>query len=166
MKTRLNCIITTIESISSVAGYIAMLSIIVMLLLTNYDVFSRYAFNKPVLYSYEVGGYLLVLMCFLGAAATLKEGRHVAVDILIERMGANTVKRIKIVTSFLSLIVLGVFFWHAIIMVYRSLARDLHVPSILWTPLWIPQILIPIGTGVLILQLTVEIYKSIKSADR
>ncbi len=166
MDNKSNRIISTIESISSLAGHTGMVGIFAMLLLTNYDIFSRYVFNKPVLFSDEIGGYLLVFMCFMGSAITLKEGRHIAVDILIERLGPNALNRIKIITSFVSLVVLIVFFYHSIIMVYRSFIRDLHVPSVLWTPLWIPQILIPIGTAILILQMAVEIYKSIKALQK
>jgi TRAP-type transport system small permease protein len=54
----------------------------VLVLVTSYQVFSRYVLNHPLRWSEELSRYLLVWIVFLGAWAALKEGRHLGMDIL------------------------------------------------------------------------------------
>ncbi|UCF92516.1 MAG: TRAP transporter small permease [Desulfobacterales bacterium] len=152
----------TIEWISSFSGKVAMWCILAMMLLISYDVFSRYLLNSPVLFSDEISGYMLVFIGFIGAASALKDGRHISVDILVARLKPKAQVRLQVITSILSLAVLVIFCWHSWVMVYRSFERNVRVPSILLTPLWIPQMLISIGSVFLILQLLVEMAKALR----
>jgi len=58
----------------------------VLVLVTSYQVFSRYVLNQPLRWSEELSRYLLVWIVFLGAWAALKEGRHLGMDILSRRI--------------------------------------------------------------------------------
>jgi len=58
----------------------------VLVLVTSYQVFSRYVLNHPLRWSEELSRYLLVWIVFLGAWAALKEGRHLGMDILSRRI--------------------------------------------------------------------------------
>jgi TRAP-type transport system small permease protein len=58
----------------------------VLVLVTSYQVFSRYVLNHPLRWSEELSRYLLVWIVFLGAWAALKEGRHLGMDILSRRV--------------------------------------------------------------------------------
>jgi len=156
-------IIGMIESSSSALTKVGMWGTFAMMILISWDVIARYVFNSPLLFSDEVSGYLLVYICFFGAAGTLKEKRHVNVDILVNRLKTLNRKRLELVTYFLSLGFLLIFLWHAFVMVYRSYVRGVRMPSILLTPIWIPQSLLLIGTFFLVLQLIIEIRKSIKT---
>jgi len=161
MKTIVRYITKAIESTSSAFAIAAMWGIFAMMVLVGYDVFSRYLFNRPVLFSDEVSGYLLVFVCFLGAAGTLKESRHITVDVLFTRLNLKWQMRLKLVTLILCIGFLAIFCWHSYVMAYLSLKRGVRVPSILLTPIWIPQSLVFIGAILLILQLIVETGKHI-----
>ncbi len=158
-----NQLVKAIESSSTALTKVAMWGTFAMMILISWDVISRYVFDAPLLFSDEISGYLLVYICFLGAAGTMKQKRHINVDVLVNRLKAQTRMRLELVTSFIGLGFLLVFLWHSYVMVYRAYVRGVRMPSVLLTPLWIPESLVLIGTFFLVLQFIVEIRKSIKT---
>lgn len=158
-----NQLVRAIESSSTGLTKVAMWGTFAMMILISWDVVARYVFDAPLLFSDEVSGYLLVYICFLGAAGTMKQKRHINVDVMVNRLKAQTRKRLELVTSFIGLGFLLVFLWHSYVMVYHSYVRGVRMPSVLLTPIWIPQSLVLLGTFFLILQYIVEIRKSIKT---
>ena len=153
------------ESLSSNVAKFAKWGSLAMMVLITYDVISRYFFNRPVLYSDEISAYLIVFVCFLGAADTLKKKQHIIVDVLTLKLPPKVQLWLKLVTYILSLVFLIIFTWGSIIMVYKSFVRGVTMPSILLTPLWIPQIVIPIGSILLCLQFVVEIGKILEEVS-
>lgn len=167
---------TLIEKLSKWSFSITLCAPAVMAGLITYDVFSRTLFNSPSLITDEITGYLLVFVAFMGAAEALRAGRHIGVDLVTSRLQPRTRLALKLFASLVSLAFLVVFWWHAVVMVYKSYERNVTVPSSLLTPVWIPQVFIPIGMTLLILQMVVEIARtgleirsgtaSAKSAER
>jgi len=131
-----------------------------MVALVSYDVVSRTLFNSPSLITDEITGYLLVFIAFMGAAEALRAGRHIGVDVVTGRLSVRVRMRMKLVASLFSLIFIAVFWWHAVVLVYTSYVRNVTVPSSLLTPIWIPQLFIPLGITLLLLQMVVEIAKT------
>lgn len=149
-----------IERLSGWAFSVTLWAPATMAALITYDVVSRALFNSPSLITDEITGYLLVFVAFMGAAEALRAGRHIGVDILTSKLSRHARLRLKLVAAVLSLGFLTVFWWHAVVMVYNSYIRNVTVPSSLLTPVWIPQVFIPIGMTLLILQMVVEIAKT------
>ena len=55
----------------------------VMMLIVLYDVFRRYVLNDPTIWAFDLAGFLLVYLVFLGLPLALQDGSHVAVDIFL-----------------------------------------------------------------------------------
>lgn len=66
----------------------------VLVLVTTYQVFSRYVLNHPLTWSEELSRYLFVWIVFLGAWAALKEGRHLGMDMLSGLLAVNWRRRV------------------------------------------------------------------------
>lgn len=156
-------IVKAIDSASSAVAYISSWVIFGLLLLISTDVILRYFFNSPLLFSVEISSYMLIFVCFLGAAQTLKERRHIVVDILTNRLKPKVRLWLELITSILSLVVLSFFLWQAIIMVHHSFIRGAVMPTSLLTPIYLPQMLIPLGIILLLLQYAVEIGRRIRA---
>lgn len=60
------------------------LSTMVILVFTN--VVLRYAFNSSIIMSEEVSRWGLVWLTFIGAIVALKEGSHISVDLVINKL--------------------------------------------------------------------------------
>ena len=72
-----------------IAGFMALIALLAMMLLTTTDVFFRFFFDSPILGSIELVEILMVTVAGLSLAwCTLKSG-HIRVDLLISMFNAN-----------------------------------------------------------------------------
>jgi TRAP-type C4-dicarboxylate transport system permease small subunit len=117
-----------------------MMAAMVALVFTN--VVCRYVFGFSLIWAEEISQYLMVWVTFLGAGLALRQGRHVAVEMLQDRFGAHG--RVVLRTAIALLCVgflLGVT-WLG--MDFAWFARDMETP-VLNIPLAIPYAAVPIG---------------------
>lgn len=135
---------------------VAIFCILGLLALIGYDVFSRYVLNKPVLFSDELSSFLLVAIAFLGAPQALRMGKHINVEVVTILLSANKQRKLLQTTSIISCVALVIFCVHCFVMVYLSFTRGVTTPSVLLSPLWIPQFIMLIGVVSLTLQMIVE----------
>ncbi len=118
-----------------------MMAVMATLVFTN--VVARYVLNFSIIWAEEVSQYLMIWIAYLGAGLALREGRHVAVEMLQDRLPTplgRTLRRVVggLVFGFLGVVtVLGfqfaVFVW----------SQETPVLNI---SLGIPSLAIPIGT--------------------
>lgn len=149
------------EFFSAGLFHIARWGVFAMMLLVTVDVVGRYLFRRSTLIADEVGAYLLVLVVFFAAAETLKAGRHVKVDILTKRLPVKLQVWLDLILLIIGLGAVGAIFWRSILLVRNSYVQNVLWPSVLETPLYLPQLLLPIGLSALLLQGIVEIGKII-----
>lgn len=83
-------VIKVIDKISEIFIKIVQWFVLFLIVTLVYEVFMRYAMGAPTLWSYDVTYFSASLFLALGMAYTLKEGGHVNIDILIERMSVRT----------------------------------------------------------------------------
>ncbi|OGK77318.1 MAG: hypothetical protein A2X52_07710 [Candidatus Rokubacteria bacterium GWC2_70_16] len=69
-------------------GALALLSaglIVAIVLLTLYEIVSRYGFNAPTTWTFPVSSYLLLYVIHTSTAYALQEGPHVQISVIVER---------------------------------------------------------------------------------
>jgi TRAP-type C4-dicarboxylate transport system permease small subunit len=80
-----------------IVGFLALIALLAMMLLTTTDVFFRYFFDKPILGSIEMVELFMVSVAGLSLAwCTLKSG-HIRVDILISMFSKKTNRILDII---------------------------------------------------------------------
>lgn len=136
-----------------------MAALIIMMLLFTAHVVGRYVFNAPILGTPEVGGYLLGIVTFLGLAYTLRSGAHIRIDVVTTRLPQRAKQVLEVITSFISFYVVVVFVYVGVNLVLDSYRLHAIGWAALKLPLFIPQILLPLGLCVLGLELFVHIFK-------
>lgn len=119
--------------------------VLMMTLFVSYDVLMRHVLGRPLPFSDEIGAYLLVAITYLGLAYTLREDRHINIDVVTRLMNARANRWTSIIVSVLSLVTMIVFTWQAFRMVQSSYRYRVATYSVLATPLWIPQLFVAIG---------------------
>ena len=142
----------TADRFSSFLAHLAMWGVFAMMLLVVVDVFLRAVANRSTLIAEEMGGYLLVLIAYLGMAETLRQGRHIHVDIVTKKLTVKVRAWLDAGLSLIALVALIVVIWRAVIMVYGSYAGNVIIPGIFLTPVYLPQILVVVGLAALALQ--------------
>jgi C4-dicarboxylate transporter DctQ subunit len=124
-------------------------ALLASLALIVYSVAMRYFVNRPQAWVDEAVGYLLVASVMLAAAAALRDGEHICVDIVTEKL-SSTGRR---VIAFAGTIAVGVTAALLVVEGYGTVEFsrmvDLRSNGYLALPLWVPQLLIPIGAALL-----------------
>ena len=84
--------------------------------------------------------------------------KHIHVDIFVSKMSPKTLTYVEVLTSLIGIFYSFIFMIYSWDMAMLSLEMNNCAPTTLGTPLWIPQLSMPIGFavlgfGVLLLQL-------------
>jgi TRAP-type C4-dicarboxylate transport system permease small subunit len=91
----------------NIVGFLAMIILIAMMMLTTVDVFLRYFFDRPILGSIELVELMMVSVAGLSLAwCTLKSG-HIRVDLLLGMFSKKTNRIIDIVNYMFTAAICG-----------------------------------------------------------
>lgn len=135
---------------------------VIIIVAVCYEIFSRYLFNKPTIWSVEVSSYLLLLVIFTATAYTLQTDGHVRVDILTIRLKEKPRTYLNIITSFLTLVFTSVATWHATELAMTALNKGWEWEE--WSiPIFPVYMIIPLGTLLLSVQAIARIILDIKA---
>ena len=129
------------------------LLIVVMMLVIAIDVFSRTVFNYTWQMSEEIAGYLLVALVFSSLSLGVRDGTLLRVDFLYARGSERTQRRFDIAFALLGMAFAAIWTWQLGRLVWSSYTRETASNGVLAIPLWMPQIVMPVGTAVLTLAL-------------
>jgi len=130
-------------------GALSTLTILAAFALTIYAVVMRYLVNRPLLWSEDVTGWMLVALVMLGAAEAYRRGDHIAIDLAT---GGFTGRAARWAATWADLAVLtlaAVLFlstWEAV-----TFARDFgaYTSGSVEIPAWIPQAPMLLGAATL-----------------
>jgi TRAP-type C4-dicarboxylate transport system permease small subunit len=137
--------------------------VVVMMLLTTVSVVLRYFFRAPIFWSVEICQYLLLWSFFLGVGYTTAVGGHVRVDMLLNRLSAKNRKFLDIVTLSMSIVFGAVITWQTWRLLMRAYSFDWHSETLLAVYLVPIYAIMPVGCGLLTLQLFINLYKLSKA---
>jgi len=144
-----------VQLLAGIAMGLAATSLLVALCLIGWAVVMRYVFNAAPVWVDEMVGFLLVAIVMLAAARTLRQGEHIGVDLLVDRLSVPARRWSQVWAALAVSSVAGVLIvngWGT-----AKLARMLGLlteGNLEW-PTWMLMTLMPIG-GVLLLLAAVE----------
>ncbi len=130
-------------------GSLMFLGVAVMITL---EVIMRFVFRSPTTWVMEISGLFTIVASFLLFPYTLQEKGHTRVDFITAMVSRKSVFFLELFTSLLGLVYCGVLTGYGIKMVHSSLVME-EVTQTLQIPLWIPQAFVPIGGGLMFIQL-------------
>lgn len=158
---------TGVEKTLSVIGLVcASLALMASLVMVVIGVIGRYVLKVGVVFVDEYVGYALVAMAFLALSSTLTAEKHIRIDSVVRFLPQKVQAWLEAVTSAVGLAI-SVFVTvqssQRVIMSFRG--GDLSV-SPLETPLYIPQLFIPVGFALLDIALVIYLGNKIRAALR
>jgi TRAP-type C4-dicarboxylate transport system permease small subunit len=148
---------------ADVAGLLAGLATLAIVLLVSYDVLMRYFFESPQLFVDEVASFLQVLLIFGGAAYTFRVGGHVRVDLITNHARPAARAWMRVVTLLLGVVFLAIVIW----VTTQSAAaafRYGRVSAVMLYPLWLPMACIPAGLALLGLAMAIALVRQVGRA--
>ena len=141
-----------LHAANAIAGFAGMLStglILVAFGVTIIAVFMRHIVDQPLTWSDDATGWMLVTLIMLGAAEAYRRNTHIAIDLVTNVLDRRT-KRLQETFADLAVLAFSVLFglsaWEAVTF---SRSFGAYTSGTVEVPLWIVQIPLVIGAGLL-----------------
>lgn len=144
-----------IDWLTRITGYVAAFGILLMIGVILYEVTSRYFFNAPTVWAYDISYMLNGTVIMLAGALAMKVDQHVVIDI-VSQVFRDRTKRIIEVTVFTLLLLpalgfIGLIAWTQFWTAYVHGTVETVSP---WRPvLWPFRLMIAVGLSILWLQI-------------
>jgi TRAP-type mannitol/chloroaromatic compound transport system permease small subunit len=92
-------VLDIIDNISEYTGKICRWAIVLLALVMCYEVFSRYVFGKPTIWSFEISVMLYAFYFMMNASYALLYKSHVSIDIFYEKLSKRGKALLDIISS-------------------------------------------------------------------
>jgi tripartite ATP-independent transporter DctM subunit len=152
-------LLAAIDGLSALCGWLGAALVAAMLAIICYDVALRYLLNSPTSWSTEIATYMLVAMAFLAAAWAQREGAHIRVELLVERLRGEARRTLELLCAWLGLVLVAFLAWQAIVVAYDNWVNGVRIFSLLNTPVYLPQIPVAVGLAAFALAVLADIYR-------
>ena len=140
--------------------YVCMSLLFLMMALGTVDVMSRYLFNKPILGTLETFEILLPAIVLLGLGYTQRNNAHVRMEILVSHLSFRTQTVLNFLTNGCALLISVLILWRGWVLTIGYWRMGRTIPTI-GVPMFLPQLLVPLGALILSLVLIVQMLQCI-----
>jgi len=144
-------------------AYLSAVLIVSLVVLIVVEIVGRQFFDTSTMIADEYSGYLYLASIFLGLAYTFEHKAHIRINIITSRLDANKNKTIDIVASILSLAILSFVLYRTILFTYDSYDMEMLSEAVSETPLYLTQIVMPVGIGLFVLSILTFMTKRINN---
>lgn len=148
-----------INKASTISFVLAVVCLTSMVIYVTAAVITRKGFNLVLPGVVELSAYAFVALTFLGLAYTLLTEGHIRINIVFDRLPQKVKPRIRLISDLLTAVFLIVMTISSFRLWLESFILGPTSPTELHTPMWIPQIVLPLGFLLLLLQLLVRLGK-------
>ncbi|WP_320174351.1 TRAP transporter small permease subunit [Maridesulfovibrio sp.] len=149
----MRAIIRLIEGLSIGGAFLSAAGMIFIVCLVVIEIFLRSVLNTSTLVSSEYGGYALVYLILTGLAYTMKENGLIRINLLTSHFSENGKRIADIISGLIGAALTAFALNYTVQMVYETWDLEMTADTIAETPLWIPQLAIPVGLALLLLQI-------------
>jgi len=149
-----------LDFIDNIEGYFAMYAIGVMGIVLLLQVFARYIFGRPLVWSEALARYIFVWICFIGAGYGIKHHLHIEMEFIFKIFPKAGQVIIQILINLFSI----AMFAYILPGAFQYTAQQATIDSpVLPIPMSYVVISIPIGLIFVILRLIIDTINVIKT---
>jgi len=142
----------SLSRINKGAAFISGILVVLIMLMTVYEVIGRYAFNSPTSWSIELSGYLFLISIFFAAAYTLEKKGHVKVDVIVDQVPVKIRHVVFIITAILAIIFCALLLWQTAKLTFDAYDLDWISNTPLKLTLFPIYLAMPVGCVLLFIQ--------------
>jgi TRAP-type C4-dicarboxylate transport system permease small subunit len=150
------------DLIEQISLWLSAFCLIAMMALMLLEVVLRGVFNSTTGHSDELVGYLLVGISFLSLALCQSRGAFHRVEIVQMRLGPRGKAVSALIFDILAFAYVALTDWYLLQFVMSSYRREALAPTVLATPLWIPETTMIIGATLLLIALGRAIVRDVR----
>ena len=142
--------------------WLSAICLIGMVLLILAEVILRGLFNSTTEHSDELVGYFLVGLSFLSLALCQSRGAFHRVEMVQMRLGPRGQAVSALIFNLMSFGYIALTDWYFLQFVMSSYRREAVAPTVLATPLWIPETAMVVGATLLLIVLGRAIMRDVR----
>ncbi|MFT3973779.1 MAG: TRAP transporter small permease [Amaricoccus sp.] len=143
-----------INRLEDAALAIAVVCVVFLMLAVSYDAASRYLFNHPQLWVFDVVRYyVLIATVYLAVSATFRHGDHIQIELFRDKIPKPLRARLDAVWSLLAALAFAVMAYGAYKSMGKAIQRNQFLPGDIVWPAWISYLPIALGCGLMTLRM-------------
>lgn len=152
-----NLFVSTVKTISMVCGWCASGMILSAVAITCQMIFVRFVLNGSTVWQTEAVIYLVVSATLIGLPFVQQMRGHVNVDLVPLWLGPRARYILALCTLSASSAIIAVMLWYGFEYWHLAYARGWTSDTVWAVRLWIPYLSLPVGFGLLLLQLVADL---------
>ncbi|MCY4031256.1 MAG: TRAP transporter small permease [Hyphomicrobiales bacterium] len=165
-RTGNNPFLRAVAALSTLAGWCSASMIVAAVALTCQMIFIRFVLNGSTVWQTEAVIYLAVAATLIGLPYVQRLRGHVNVDLIPISLPPRPRFFMAVAASALSIVIVGVMFWYGFEYWHFAWDRGWRSDTVWGVRLWIPYLALPIGFGLLFLQLIADLVAVLLGIDK
>jgi TRAP-type C4-dicarboxylate transport system permease small subunit len=147
-----------IDAVSTAFGVLAAFMILAAVLITCQMIFVRVVLGRSTIWQTEAVIYLMIGSTLLGMAYVQRLRGHVGVDLLPSLLPDGARRALAVLVLALTAAMTGAMLFYGWEMFDMAWTRGWKSETVWAFPLWITYLSVPLGFGLLLLQLAADLY--------
>jgi C4-dicarboxylate transporter, DctQ subunit len=144
-------------AISNFGLAFAAIALLAITILNGINVVMRYFFLSAISWAEEIMLYLMIYGVFLGAVSVTWQDAHIKIDTVIDAAPAKWRQTFRHISTLVGLAILIPVIWASAQAVMVLLMLDERSDATN-TPMWIPQIVVPVSLSLIVVMSLLRIY--------
>ena len=161
-----NPFLRLVAAISTVAGWCSATMIVAAVAITCQMIFVRFVLNGSTVWQTEAVIYLVIAATLVGLPYVQRLRGHVNVDLIPLSLPPRARFVLSIVTLSVSIVIVAIMLFYGYDYWHFAWDRGWRSDTVWGVRLWIPYLSIPIGFGLLLLQLIADFVAVILGIDK
>jgi TRAP-type C4-dicarboxylate transport system permease small subunit len=150
------------DRIASVMSILGALILLLMLVTTIADVVADKVLRSPFPGATElVMSIMPISVCAFLLSVQIKK-RHIVIDVLINRLGPGAARILQLLIQPCGIFLFGLLTWLTIPMAIHSVKIAEHTGGNVGVPMYPAKVMIPIATGLVTIQLLLELVRMLR----
>ncbi|MBO9418529.1 MULTISPECIES: TRAP transporter small permease [Stappiaceae] len=161
-----NPFLRAVAAISTVAGWCSAAMIVAAVAITCQMIFVRFVLNGSTVWQTEAVIYLVIAATLVGLPYVQRLRGHVNVDLVPLSLPPRARFFLALITLSLSILIVGIMLFYGFEYWHFAWDRGWRSDTVWGVRLWIPYLSLPVGFGLLLLQLIADLVAVITRVDR
>ncbi len=161
-----NPFLRVVAVVSMLAGWCSAAMIVIAVAITCQMIFVRFVLNHSTIWQTEAVIYLVIAATLVGLPYVQRLRGHVNVDLFPLWLPKGPRLWLSVVTLCMSMLVIAVMLFYGFEYWHIAWARGWTSDTVWGVRLWIPYLSIPVGFGLLLLQLLADLVAVLTGVDK
>lgn len=161
-----NLFLKVVAALSTLAGWLSAAMIVAAVVITCQMIFIRFVLNGSTIWQTEAIIYLVVSATLIGLAYVQRLRGHVNVDLVPLMLSGRIRWILALFTLTISAVIIAIIVWYSYEHWHLAYSRGWKSDTIWGVRLWIPYLSLPVGFGLLLLQLIADLVAIILKIEK